>query len=134
MAKLLKFPLIRAFKTEKLHKSDTIYVILAFVRIQIRRKACIRAMLQPVLLGITCACALVLRRSNIEAITQRELDATGIIVLHFTKHHPIAVKHDMIDTAIENIVTSQFNIQTVLEEVFADTEREHGIGAVNPNV
>lgn len=42
-----------------------------------RRKADIRAMLQPVLLGISGTCALVLRRSNIEAITQRELDATG---------------------------------------------------------
>jgi hypothetical protein len=50
------------------------------------------------------------------------LDATGIVVLHFPKHHPIAVKHDMVDAAIENVITSQFNIQTVLEEVFADTE------------
>ena len=91
-------------------------------------------MLQPVLLGITCACALVLRRSNIEAITQRELDATGIVVLHFLKHHPIAVKHNMVDAAIEEVVACQFDIETVLEEVFADTEREHGIGAVNPNV
>ena len=40
----------------------------------------------------------------------------------------------MIDTAIENIVTGQFNIQTALEEVFADAEREHWISAVNPNV
>ena len=40
----------------------------------------------------------------------------------------------MIDTAIENVVTSQFNIQTVLEEVFADTEREHWIGTVNIDV
>ena len=91
-------------------------------------------MLQPVLLGITCACALVLRRSNIEAITQRELDATGIVVLHFPKHHLIAIKFDMVDAPIEEVVTCQFDIETVLEEVFADTEREHGIGAVNPNV
>ena len=34
MAKLLNFPLIRAFIVEKIHKSHTIYVILAFVRIQ----------------------------------------------------------------------------------------------------
>ena len=91
-------------------------------------------MLQPVLLGITCACALVLRRSNIEAITQRELDATGIVVLHFPKHHLIAIKFDMVDASIEEVVTCQFDIETALEEVFADTEREHGIGAVNPNV
>ena len=91
-------------------------------------------MLQPVLLGITCACALVLRRSNIEAITQRELDTTRIVVLHFPKHHLIAIKFDMVDASIEEVVTCQFDIETVLEEVFADTEREHGIGAVNPNV
>jgi hypothetical protein len=34
MAKLLNFPLIRVFIVEKLHKSHTIYVILAFVRLQ----------------------------------------------------------------------------------------------------
>jgi hypothetical protein len=93
-----------------------------------------RAMLQSVLFCITGTCTLILRRGNIESVAQGELDATGIVVLHFTKHHPIAVKHDMIDTAIENIVTSQFNIQTVLEEVFADTEREHWIGTVNIDV
>ena len=62
-------------------------------------------MLQPVLLGISGTCALVLRRSNIEAITQRELDATGIVVLHFPKHHLIAIKHDMVDASIEEVVT-----------------------------
>ena len=91
-------------------------------------------MLQSVLLCITCTSALVLRRSNIEAITQRELDATGIVVLHFTKHHPIAVKHDMIDTAIENVVTCQFDIESALEEVFADAERKYRIGTVNIDV
>ena len=91
-------------------------------------------MLQSVLFCITGTRTLILRRGDIESVAQGELDATGIVVLHFTKHHPIAVKHDMIDTAIENIVTSQFNIQTVLEEVFADTEREHWIGTVNIDV
>ena len=91
-------------------------------------------MLQSVLLCITGTSAFILRRGNIESVAQGELDATGIVVLHFPKHHPIAVKHDMIDTAIENIVTSQFNIQSVLEEVFAHTEREHWIGTVNIDV
>ena len=91
-------------------------------------------MLQSVLLGITGTCTLILRRGNIESVAQGELDATGIVVLHFPKHHPIAVKHNMVDAAIEEVVACQFDIETVLEEVFADTEREHGIGAVNPNV
>ena len=43
------------------------------------------------------------------------MDATGIIVLHFAKHHPIAVKHDMVDATIEEVVTCQFDIETVLE-------------------
>ena len=40
----------------------------------------------------------------------------------------------MVDAAIENVVTSQFNIQTVLEEVFADTERKHWVGTVNQDI
>ena len=91
-------------------------------------------MLQSVLLGITGTCTLILRRGNIESVAQGELDATGIVVLHFTKHHPIAVKHDMVDAAIENVITGQFDVETALEEVFADAEREHWISAVNPNV
>lgn len=91
-------------------------------------------MLQSVLLGITGTCTLILRWGNIESVAQGELDATGIIVLHFPKHHPIAVKHDMVDAAIENVITGQFDVETALEEVFADAEREHWISAVNPNV
>ena len=91
-------------------------------------------MLKSILLGVTGAGALVLRRGDVEAITQGELDATGIVVLHFLKHHPIAVKHNMVDAAIEEVVACQFDIETVLEEVFADTEREHWIGAVNQDI
>ena len=91
-------------------------------------------MLQPVFLGISGTCALVLRRSNIEAITQRELNATGIVVLHFPKHHLIAIKFDMVDASIEEVVTCQFDIETALEEVFADAERKYRIGTVNIDV
>ena len=91
-------------------------------------------MLQSVLLYITGTSAFILRRGNIESVAQGELDATGIVVLHFLKHHPIAVKHNMVDAAIEEVVAGQFDVKPTLEEVFADTEREHGIGAVNPNV
>ena len=91
-------------------------------------------MLQSVLLCITGTSTFILRRGDIESVAQGELDATGVVVLHFAKHHPIAIKHDMVDATIEEIVSCQFDIETVLEEVFADTEREHGIGAVNPNV
>ena len=68
---------------------------------------------------MTSTCTLILRRGNIEAVAQGELDATGVVVLHLPKHHPIAVKHDMVDAAIENVVTSQFDIESALEEVFA---------------
>ena len=91
-------------------------------------------MLKSILLGVTGAGALVLRRGDVEAITQGELDATGIVVLHFLKHHPIAVKHDMVDATIEEVVTCQFDIETMLEEVFADTKRKHWIGTVNIDV
>ena len=91
-------------------------------------------MLQSVLLGITGTRTFILRRGDIESVAQGELDATGIVVLHFLKHHPIAVKHNMVDAAIEEVVTCQFDIESALEEVFADAEREHWISAVNPNV
>ena len=90
--------------------------------------------LQAVLLGITCTSALVLRRGDIEAVTQGELNATGIVVLHFLEHHAVAVKHNIIDAAIEEVIACQLDIETALEEVFADAEREHGIGAVNPDI
>lgn len=91
-------------------------------------------MLQSVLLCITGTCTFILRRGDIESVAQGELDATGIVVLHFPKHHPIAVKHDMVDATIEEIVSCQFDIETVLEEVFTDTKRKHWIGTVNIDV
>ena len=93
-----------------------------------------RAMLQSVLLCITGTSTFILRRGDIEAVAQGELDATGIVVLHFLKHHPIAVKHNMVDAAVQEVVACQFDIETVLEEVFSDTEREHGIGTVNQDI
>ena len=89
---------------------------------------------KSVLLRITGTSTLILRRSDIEAVLQGELDATGIIVLHLTVHHPIAVKHDMVDATIEEVVTCQFDIETMLEEVFADTERKHWVGTVNQDI
>ena len=77
---------------------------------------------KSVLLSITGTSTLVLRRSDVEAVTQGELDATRIVVLHLTIHHPIAVEYDMVDATIEEIVACQFDIETVLEEVFTDTE------------
>ena len=83
---------------------------------------------------MTSARTLVLRRGDIETIAQGELDATGIVVPHLSEHHAVAVKHDMVDATIEEIVSCQLDIETVLEEVFADTERKHWVGAVNPDV
>ncbi len=91
-------------------------------------------MLKSVLFRITCTSAAILRRGDIESVAQGELDATGIVVLHFPKHHPIAVKHDMVDATIEEVVTCQFDIETMLEEVFADTERKHWVGTVNQDI
>ena len=62
------------------------------------------------------------------------MDATGIVVLHFPKHHPIAVKHNMVDAAVQEVVAGQFDVKPTLEEVFADTEREHWIGTVNQDI
>ena len=76
-----------------------------------------RAMLQSVLFRITGTSTFILRRGDIESVAQGELDATGIVVLHFPKHQPIAVKHDMVDATIEEVVTCQFDIETMLEEV-----------------
>ena len=56
--------------------------------------------LKSVLLRITGTCAFILRWGDIEAVTQGELDTTGVVVLHFAKHHPIAVKQDMVDAAV----------------------------------
>ena len=92
------------------------------------------SILQSILLRITSSSTLILRRGNIEAVTQGELDTTGVVVLHFAKHHPIAVKQDMVDASIEEVVACQFDIEAVLEEVFANTEREHRIGTVNIDV
>ena len=56
--------------------------------------------LKSVLLRITGTSAFILRWGDIEAVTQGELDAAGIVVLHLTIHHPIAVKQDMVDAAV----------------------------------
>ena len=90
--------------------------------------------LQSVLLSIAGTSTFVLRRGNIEAVTQGELNAAGVVVLHFAEHHAVAVEHDMIDAAIEEIISCQLDIEAVLEELLADTKREHWVGAVNPNV
>ena len=89
---------------------------------------------QSFLLGITGTSTLILRGSDVEAVAQGELDATGVVVLHLAIHHPIAVEHDMVDASIEEVVTCQLDIETALEEVFADTKREHRISTVNPDI
>ena len=91
-------------------------------------------MLQSVLLCITGTSTFILRRGDIESVAQGEGDAAGVVVLHLAKHHAVAVKHDMVDAAVQEVVAGQFDVKPTLEEIFADTEREHGIGAVNPNV
>ena len=89
---------------------------------------------KSVLLRITGTGTLVLRWGDIEAITQGELDATGIVVIHLAKHKTIAVKGKAVDAAVEEVVTCQFDVEAAFEEILADTEREHRLGAVEPGV
>ena len=56
------------------------------------------------------------------------------MVFHLAEHHAVAEEHHVVDAAIEEVVTSQLDIEPTLEEVFADTEREHRISAVDPDV
>ena len=47
--------------------------------------------LQSVLFRIAGTRALVLRRGDIEAVAQGELDAPGVVVFHLAEHHAVAV-------------------------------------------
>ena len=40
----------------------------------------------------------------------------------------------MVDAAIEKVIAWEFDIETVLEEVFADTERKHWVDTVNQDI
>jgi hypothetical protein len=77
---------------------------------------------QSILLRITSTSTLVLRRSDIEAVTQGKGNATGIVVFHLAKHHAIAVEKYSVDTTIEEVIAREFDIKTALEEILADTE------------
>ena len=90
--------------------------------------------LQPALLRIAGTSALILRRGDIETIAQREGNTAGVVVFHLSEHHAVAIEREAVDAAIEKVVARQFDVQAVLEEVLADTEREHRIGAVKPSV
>ena len=62
------------------------------------------SILQSILLRITSSSTLILRRGNIEAVTQGELDTTGIIVLYLTEHHAIAIECEAVDATIKEVV------------------------------
>ena len=89
---------------------------------------------KSVLLRITGTSTLVLRRSDIEAVSQGELDTTRIVVFYLANHKTIAVKGKTVNATVEEIVTCQLDIQMVLKEVFANAEREYGIGTIEPNI
>ena len=88
--------------------------------------------LKPVLLRITGTSAFILRWGDIEAVTQGELDATGVIVLLFTDHQAVAIECEAVDAAIEEVAASQLNIEPALEEILADAEREYRVSAIEP--
>ena len=89
---------------------------------------------QSILLRITSTSSLVLRRGDIEAITQRKLDATGVVVLHLANHKAIAVEGEAVDAAIEEVVACQLNIEPTPEEVLTDAEGEYRVSAVEPGI
>lgn len=66
--------------------------------------------------------------------THKEIEKNTDSYKKFPKHHLIAIKFDMVDASIEEVVTCQFDIETALEEVFADAERKYRIGTVNIDV
>ena len=61
-------------------------------------------MLKSILLGITGTSTFILRRGDVEAITQGESDTTGIVILHLAEHHAIAIKREAIDASIEKVI------------------------------
>ena len=60
--------------------------------------------LQTVLLGVTGTGALVLRRGDVEAVAQGEVDTTGIVVLHLAEHHAVTVERESVDGSIEKVI------------------------------
>ena len=60
--------------------------------------------LEPVLFRITCPRALVFRRGDVEAVTQREGNATGIVVLRLAEHHAITIEREAINASIEKVI------------------------------
>ena len=89
---------------------------------------------KSVLLRISGTSSLVLRRGDIEAVTQGELDATGIVVFLLVNHKTVAVEREAIDAAVEEVIARQLDIELTLEEVLADAERKHWIGAIEPDI
>ena len=59
---------------------------------------------KSVLLRITSSSTLILRRGNIEVVTQGELDTTGVVVLYLTEHHAITIERETVDATIEEVV------------------------------
>ena len=47
----------------------------------------------------------VLRRGDIEAISEGERDAARVIVLHLAYHHAITIECETIDGTIEKVIT-----------------------------
>ena len=62
------------------------------------------------------------------------MDATGIVVLRFTKRHAVEIERAVADALIEEVITRQFDVEPMLEQVFADTKGEHGVGGFDLEV
>lgn len=59
---------------------------------------------KSVLLSITSTSTLVLRRGDIDAVAQGELDTTGIVVFLFANHQTVAVEGKAVNATIKEVV------------------------------
>ena len=62
------------------------------------------------------------------------MDASGVVILRLAEHHAITVEQHVVDSAIEEVIAGQLDVEPTLEEVFADAELEHRISAVYPDI
>ena len=78
--------------------------------------------LHSVFLCVTGACALILRRGYVEAVTQGENDGTRVVVLSLNHLHAAEVECAVACTLVEEVAARQLDVEATLEQVFADAK------------
>ena len=89
---------------------------------------------ESVLLSITSTGSLILRRGDVEAVTQGEGEAARVVVLRLAEYHAFEVECAFADALIEEVVGGELDVEPSLEQVLADAEREHCVGGFNLEV